>query len=676
MLWGAFNNASSAMQAYTMDLGSISQNIANVNTNGYKRSEMMFSTVMSEHHAAPSSYVNGLNIFGVQATQRNLIQAQGMLAPSTTWSDLAINGRGFFMIGMPSQGTAPATTIEGAGAGTANVPTQLDVNNPQSIMYSRDGAWHRAYGADTDPDMARSYFLNSSGGYLLGWMADDLGNIPANAKLEPVYTLAPRPIPNNGSAAVDDTSTLRPSSITMPGRATTSAAVRANLPSSVPVSPSTFSSTMTVQDPNTVPPTDQTVTLNWARSTTTPGAWTVTPSVDAALGTVTSPPITVNVDPWGALSEPTALSDAVTVDWLSGPADTTANMLGVTSATTTSAVADPNGIQQSVNLTWTRVNGSNWTVSAAFADPTVGTLDATPVNVELDASGNILSPQRGLQSLGVTWGASYGAAAGATSTQLSLSAPSNVVSAPKLNLQKLSFSVYDDQFVKHDVTLGFEHVGTNEWNLYFDGGTGSDAALGQTPVKVYFNANGSLDTDAGDGTPATTMPLPTTLNWLTGVGNPPVQTPTTATFTLDLSNLTQYNTASVQEGGVDQDGYGKGTLLQTAFTEMGELTGYYDNGKARVLFKVPVATFVSENSLEPVSGTLFRRTAEAGAVTVSGIDEAEGEGRFATSSLEASTVEIEEEFTRMIMTQKAYSMNSQVFKTADEMTTTARDIKS
>ena len=49
--------------------------------------------------------------------------------------------------------------------------------------------------------------------------------------------------------------------------------------------------------------------------------------------------------------------------------------------------------------------------------------------------------------------------------------------------------------------------------------------------------------------------------------------------------------------------------------------------------------------------------------------------RFATSSIENSTVDIEDEFTKMIMTQTAYSTNATVFRTADEMMTVARDLK-
>lgn len=556
MLWGAFNNASTAMQVFTTDLGSISQNIANVNTTGYKRQEMMFSTMMSEHRATPTSYLNGLNIFGVQATQRNLIEAQGVIMPSTTWSDLAINGKGFFMVAPPSA-TGGTTTTTGGGAGVTNVPTTASTDDPSSVLYTRAGAWHRAYGTDTDPTLARSYFLNSEGCYLLGWMADDTGAVPDGATLEPVYTLAPRPIANNGTAAVSDSSTLTPSSITMPGRATTTADILANLPRESRIGGS--KSTVTITDPAAA---QQDLQLNWQRT----GAYTYTVTASNPNVALATSSWDVTVDDTGLVTSPAAL--------------------------------------QNVAATWTSPAGTN------------------TVNVDLSTP-----PNRG-------------------------------------EIHSIPVKVYDENYTEHTLNLRFERYGTNQWYMMADGGVGATAAPTPSTVQLEFDDTGQLISPANGQ-------VSETASWTTGT--PSVTG--SATVTLDLSKLSQYDDGKLYIGNVSTDGYGRGTLLSTTFNDKGELSGYYDNGRSRVLFKVPVANFVADNSLEAVSGTMFRRTAAAGDITVSAIEDSVGEARFATSSLEGSTVDIEEEFTRMIMTQKAYSMNSQVFKTADEMTTTARDIK-
>ena len=556
MLWGAFNNASSAMQVFSTDLGSIGQNIANVNTTGYKRQEMMFSTLMSEHKATPTSHLSGLNIFGVQAVQRNLIEAQGVITPSSTWSDLAINGKGYFMVAAPSIGRGGTA---GAGTMATNVPSSVNVDDPGSVMYTRDGAWHRAYGPDSDPTLARSYFLNGQGGYLLGWMADDTGAIPSGASLQPVYTLAPRPIANNGTSAVNGTSSLQPTMVTMPGRQTTSASLIANLPR------------------------------------------------DAKLG----------------------------------------------ESRTSLSVEDGTGKAQTVNLDWVRTGPYSYTVSAS--SPEASSMVPNSWTVEFDANGQVTSPT-GDQAVNFNW--KSGAAAGTL----------NLSTLPTRYAQTVPLKVYDQAFNEHVAQLRFERSGTNTWYMFTD--PGASGATGPAPLELTFDSDGKLISPA-DGLANLSFTWPA----VPANGTIPEKPAGSATVALDLGKMSQYASAESDIGNVQQDGYARGTLLATAFTETGELTGYYDNGRTRTLFKVPVANFVADNALEPVSGTLFRRTAAAGDLTISAVEDAGGEARITPSALENSTVEIEEEFTRMIMTQKAYSMNSQVFRAADEMTATARDIK-
>jgi|AGTN01.1.fsa_nt_gi fagellar hook-basal body proteins/fagellar hook-basal body proteins len=564
MLWGAFNNAASGMMAMSVDMGSISQNIANVNTTGYKRTETRFSTVMSESHVSPNSYVAGLKIFGVQTSQRNLIDAQGLITPSSTWSDLAINGRGFFMVAPGQGGGAPST---------------VNTASQNSVLYTRDGSWHRTYGPDTDPNLARNYFVTGSGNYLLGWMADDTGTIPSNATLQPVYTLGPRPIPGNGTPGVDEASTLTPSSQMMPGRATTMAQILANIPRDAP--------------------------------------------------------------------------------------------LGGTS--TTVPVVDGNGDTQELVLTWTRTSPYTWTVTPAAApdNPYVTGFSTASWEVTMDDAGVVTSPV-GTQSLDITWDAAHGN--GTVTSSLSLASP-----PPRAELQKVSLQVFDSAYNEHTLTLSFERIANNQWYMYPDPGTGMTPGTRPEPVLLEYEYDSGTSTEGKpDGqlkriNGGAVTPYSLSLSYDTTVNG--VTTTNPITMSLDLSKLTQYDSSTVYRNNVVTDGYGQGTLMATSFNDLGELNGYYSNGRSRVLFKVPVATFVAENQLNPISGNLFQRTAAAGDLTVSGIDKVPGEGRFSPSSLETSTVEIEDEFTRMIMTQKAYTMNSQVFKTADEMTALARDLK-
>ena len=113
MLWGAMNNACLGMMATSWDMNSISQNISNVNTTGYKRKETLFKTVMSESKAGPSTSSGKLNVFGVQTADRSHIAAQGIIGASSHATDLAINGNGFFVVGSPLSTTSGTTVSSG-----------------------------------------------------------------------------------------------------------------------------------------------------------------------------------------------------------------------------------------------------------------------------------------------------------------------------------------------------------------------------------------------------------------------------------------------------------------------------------------------------------------------------------------------------------------------------------
>jgi len=111
------------------------------------------------------------------------------------------------------------------------------------------------------------------------------------------------------------------------------------------------------------------------------------------------------------------------------------------------------------------------------------------------------------------------------------------------------------------------------------------------------------------------------------------------------------------------------------FTGRGELAGNFDNGRTTNLFKLPVARFQATNALETRGGNLYSATAEAGDMMVAEAGNTASGSVFVPGSVEASNVDIGEEFTKMIITQKAYSSAATVFRTADEMTVLLRDLK-
>ncbi|MFX8323973.1 flagellar hook-basal body complex protein, partial [Acinetobacter baumannii] len=81
------------LQAQTQAMSMISDNIANVNTVGYKRTGPAFSTLVTSS-ATKTSYTPG----GVQVRPQQYIANQGVLGTSTTSTNIAISGQGFFVV--------------------------------------------------------------------------------------------------------------------------------------------------------------------------------------------------------------------------------------------------------------------------------------------------------------------------------------------------------------------------------------------------------------------------------------------------------------------------------------------------------------------------------------------------------------------------------------------------
>lgn len=94
--FATMRTAASGMSAQASRLSVVSDNIANVNTTGYKQQSTEFETVLGQQ--ATHSYASG----GVTAHIRQSASSQGALRGTTNVTDLAINGDGFFVVNDPS----------------------------------------------------------------------------------------------------------------------------------------------------------------------------------------------------------------------------------------------------------------------------------------------------------------------------------------------------------------------------------------------------------------------------------------------------------------------------------------------------------------------------------------------------------------------------------------------
>ncbi len=259
-------------------------------------------------------------------------------------------------------------------------------------------------------------------------------------------------------------------------------------------------------------------------------------------------------------------------------------------------------------------------------------------------------------------------------------------------------TMYDTLGIGQNVTMNWrKNAAANTWELYFSGMTAPNAAAGYysaataPPGAAGFTAS-VLDGTAGnfltvtfntDGTLADMQIGGTSIiNDTSGLVNMRFNfagSGASATqnigFNFGLASAettTGFVNQLGQVGGdyslnfVNQDGVAPGTYIGVNITSEGIVTALFDNGETRPIYKIPLADFPSTNSLQAKNGNTYSQTVNSGNLILREA-QTSGAGRIAPNSLEFSTVDIAKEFSDMILTQRAYSANTKVISTADDM---------
>ena len=135
------------------------------------------------------------------------------------------------------------------------------------------------------------------------------------------------------------------------------------------------------------------------------------------------------------------------------------------------------------------------------------------------------------------------------------------------------------------------------------------------------------------------------------------------TMNFGTGGLTQFadTNGDVQVNQLQQNGFAAGQLESVSVSNEGRVVGAYSNGRNIDLAEVSVATFNGANFLQRLDGGAFAATNDSGPPLY-------GKGGKVTgSSLESSNTDIADEFTKLIVTQQAYSANTKVISTANTM---------
>ena len=133
----------------------------------------------------------------------------------------------------------------------------------------------------------------------------------------------------------------------------------------------------------------------------------------------------------------------------------------------------------------------------------------------------------------------------------------------------------------------------------------------------------------------------------------------------EADGMTQFG-ASFTPVFIQQNGSRFGTFAGVTISPEGLVTALFDNGETRTIYKLPIASFTNPNGLESRTGNVWNATEASGDYTLREADNGPA-GQVIQGALEASTVDIGEEFTNMIVVQRAYSAATKIIRTADEM---------
>lgn len=134
---------------------------------------------------------------------------------------------------------------------------------------------------------------------------------------------------------------------------------------------------------------------------------------------------------------------------------------------------------------------------------------------------------------------------------------------------------------------------------------------------------------------------------------------------LDFTDFTEYADAFTAKF-MHQNGYTSGALESYAIDQNGVIVGSFSNGLTRNLGQVALARFANAAGLQRSGSTMFVDTPNSGTAQI-GAAGVPGFGLISPSSLEMSNVDLSEEFTEMIITQRGFQANSRIITTSDEM---------
>ncbi len=258
------------------------------------------------------------------------------------------------------------------------------------------------------------------------------------------------------------------------------------------------------------------------------------------------------------------------------------------------------------------------------------------------------------------------------------------------------FDIYDSYGNPHQLQMNFKKVvgNPNQWTVTVNVDPAAEVA---TDTRVGFNTTdgvtneytlnfdnmGTLQsiTDSAGNVSNPEGEIILQASYTVANSNPDeAGNPYRQTFNLNLgtigsmeNTITQSASASTTKANY-QDGYKLGYLDNFSIDQSGNITGVYSNGSTRTIGKIAMASFTNQGGLLKEGDTMFAESINSGTANI-GESGTAGKGKMLAGTLEMSNVDLTEQLTDMIVTQRGFEANSKTITTGDSMLETVLSLK-
>ncbi|MBP5199396.1 MAG: flagellar hook-basal body complex protein [Schwartzia sp.] len=595
----------------------IGNNISNVNTTGFKSSRVAFTDMLSQNLSGASSPND--NVGGSNPKQIGLGSAVGAV-------DLLF-----------TNGSVQSTGV--------NTDLALSSSNALFILDTGGGTAYTRNG-DFQFDADGNYVQAGNGYYVQGWMADKSGALNTNSKVTNITIPSGKSMDPTASATATYTNNLN-----------------AEVPTIVKIAGGTGSTTSTTPREYTKS-TDgtMTATAEFPVIVATKGGEIITKAdlsdpykpTDGTYRAESAFKVTVDQ----AGDKVTVADDNTIIANIDGGGTATAKLDGGKTKWTF------NGVPGIADGTTYVQNKTEFEVLKADEIDTGTTpahlkIKSFEVSSEItDLKQDYVESASGTADNSVTLTLSDGSTITQTSGKYSIGESLPIVT---------TLSVYDTLGSLHELTVYFTLTSakddtwrvsltdTGENTIEWKEADGSKTTASMAPVTLDFDTFGAFASGSGK----------TTLTLTNGSTTP-------QTISIDFSQLTQYSSSSTIAGKAD--GNAAGILSSISIDKSGVITGTYTNGEKRAEAQIALQRFTNPGGLNKIGESLYEESNNSGKSGEPGTASALG-ATITPSALEMSNVDVANEFTDMIITQRGFQTNSKIITVSDEMLETIVNMK-